>query len=232
MIKQLGSLSLATLLAAGSTTAIAGRPLATDDAGVIERGNCEVESFLARATERGSPSVHGASLQLGCGIAGNTQVALAVTTARGGGESERGLALNGKTALGEPANGNAWAVGWGLGALQPDGGGMKYESSFINGIYTRSIDDALKLHANLGWSHSQSTRRSTTGWALALERSTPASIDVMGEVFGNDRDSAPWVQVGLRWTVVPEKFFLDTSLGRQMNSQRPQQITLGLKAAF
>ena len=232
MIKQLGSISLAALLAASSTTALAGRPLATEDAGVVERGACEVESFLARATERGSPAVNGASLQLGCGIAGNSQVALALATARGGGESERGIALNGKTALGEPANGNAWAVSWGLAAVRPDGGSMKHESSFINGVYTRAIDDALKLHANLGWSRSQSARQSTTGWALALERSMPASIDLMGEVFGNDRDSAPWVQVGLRWTVVPEKFFLDTSLGRQMNSNRPQQFTLGLKAAF
>jgi len=232
MIKQLGTLSLTTLLLAGGTTAWAGRPLATEDAGVIERGACEVESFFAHATERASPSISGASVQLGCGIAGNTQVALAVATARGGGETERGIALNGKTALGEPANGNAWAVAWGLAAVRPDGGSMKHETSFINGVYTRAIDDALKLHANLGWSRSQSARQSTTGWALALERSMPASIDVMGEVFGNDRDSAPWVQVGLRWTVVPEKFFLDTSLGRQMNSHRPQQFTLGLKAAF
>lgn len=231
MTKNLHAVAVASLLlAAGSSQA--GRPLTTDDAGVIEKGHCEIESFLSHATERDAPSAKGGSFQLGCGVAGNTQVALQLTTARSGGATDRGLAFNGKTALGEAGAGNAFAVGWGFTAAQPDGGTMKHEGTFINGIFTKTVDDAMKLHANLGWSRSQSVKQSTTNWGVALERTVAEGFDAMGEVFGTDREKSPWVQVGLRWAVVPEKFFLDTSLGRQTGSTRQQMFTVGLKAAF
>jgi hypothetical protein len=232
MTKPFHVVAVTSLLAAASLSVQAGRPLTTDDAGVVEKGHCEIESFLAHATERDSPSAKGASFQLGCGVAGNTQVALQLVTARSGGASARGLAFNGKTALGEAGAGNALAVGWGLIAAQPDGGTMKYEGAFINGIFTKAVDDAMKLHANLGWSRSQTAKQSTTNWGVALERTVAEGFDAMGEVFSNDREKSPWVQVGLRWAVVPEKFFLDTSFGRMTGATRQQQLTVGLKAAF
>ncbi|MBL0124633.1 MAG: hypothetical protein IPP88_18530 [Betaproteobacteria bacterium] len=53
----------------------------------------------------------------------------------------------------------------------------------------------------------------------------------MAEVFGDDR-SAAWVQVATRWTIVPKRFYVDTSWGVQTDSARAKQITVGLKIAM
>jgi len=53
----------------------------------------------------------------------------------------------------------------------------------------------------------------------------------MAEVFGDDREG-PWWNLGLRWTVADEKFYIDASYGRQMASGRARLVTLGFKFAF
>src|ERR1700740_1820161 len=82
---------LATLLLLAAHCAHAGRPLTTEDAAVIEHGKCETEGFAARMTEPGAPTLNLDSLQLSCGIPGNTQLALAAQRGRGDGETERAL---------------------------------------------------------------------------------------------------------------------------------------------
>lgn len=47
----------------------------------------------------------------------------------------------------------------------------------------------------------------------------------------SDRE-APWVQVGARWAVIPERLFIDSSWGRQVDSNRARQLTVGLKFSF
>lgn len=225
----LGALALACLC----PPALAGRPIVTEDAGVLDRGACEVETFGLRATERATPSTTGLSVQFGCGVGYRSQVALAATSARSDGQTERGLALVGKTALNEPTDtGPAWTLAWGLDAVKPSGDSLDHETTFLNGVVSLPITKSLKLHANLGWSHSQSASQSTTGWAVALERSLPAGIDLLGEVFADDRERSPWVQIGVRWAAVPDKLFLDASWGMQTSSSRPKALTIGLKAAF
>lgn len=209
----------------------AGRPLATDDAGVIETGQCEVESFLARASEREAPSTRGGTVQFGCGVGTQTQVALSAATFRTAGQSEQVWTLSGKTALGEAAGGT-WALAYGLNAVKAPGRSLGHEGSFINGVLTFPLGNVLKMHANLGWSHSQAGHQSTTNWALALEHGNSSGVDVMAETFASDRESSPWIQLGLRWAAMPDKLFIDASWGRQTGSTHPSQLTLGLKFAF
>ena len=55
------------------------------------------------------------------------------------------------------------------------------------------------------------SRRSTTNWALALEHGNSSGVDVMAETFASDRESSPWIQLGLRWAAMPDKLFIDAS---------------------
>ena len=211
----------------------AGRPLVTEDAGVLEPGACEVESFASRQREPSSPRVSGVSLQLGCGVGMQSQVALAGARERSEGETSRAWTFSGKTALNEPADdGPAYTLAWGAASLRQPGGSHRHEDSFLNGVMSMPWGEALTLHANLGWSRSESARQSTTGWALALEHATTPAVSLMTEAFATDRDHAPWVQLAARWTLVPEKLFLDGSWGLQTTGQRPKMVTLGLKASF
>ncbi|HYJ98956.1 MAG TPA: hypothetical protein VEX14_12920, partial [Burkholderiaceae bacterium] len=89
-----------------TTPVFAGRPLQTEDAGVLARGECEVEGSTARLSAAGAVErSHG--LQLGCGIGISTQLALAGMLLQGdAADDARGAELNGKTALWRGAGGD------------------------------------------------------------------------------------------------------------------------------
>lgn len=213
--------------------AFAGRPLVTEDAGVLDRGACEIESFLSRASARGVPRLSGLSLQFGCGVGLGTQAALALAHERAAGETARALAFVGKTSIVDGgADKTSYTLAWGAVSVKPPGGSMKHEDLVLNGVASTPLGDAATLHANLGWTRTRSTSQHTVNWNLALERGLSGGVDVMGEVYADNRDRNPWLAVGLRWHAVPEKLFLDTSYALQTASARPRLFTVGLKAAF
>ena len=225
--------TLALALSFAALGAHAGRPMATEDAGVLDRGACELESYVARATASGLPSARALSLQLGCGFGYDTQLAFAVAEAKAGGLKARTTTLLGKTALNAPANNTtAFTLAWGLAWAKPDGGSNGHELTFLNGVATHPLSSSLKLHANLGWSRSQSAKASTTNWNLGLEKSYASGIDAMAEIYATDRDDAPWVQLAVRWAAIPDKLFVDGSWGLQTGSGSAKQMTVGLKVPF
>lgn len=211
---------------------LAGRPLVTEDAGVLDDRRCEFETFAAHGSELGSPNARGWSVQFGCGFGWRSQIALAAAQARSAGLTERSFALLGKTAVHTSAAGTAYTLAWGLADVKPPGGSSKHETTFLNGVVSTPLAQQTQLHVNLGWSRSQSAHANTTNWALALERSLSGGVDVMGEVFATDRDRSPWLQVAARWALRPEHLFVDASWGFQTVSSRPKLLTVGLKLAF
>ena len=225
-------LCLAALLVPASA-AWAGQPLATEDAAVLSRSDCEFESSLRRQTERGAASSSGAAVKLGCGIGWRSQVALGLDAERSGGRTDQGLKLGGKTALNEAAAGQpAFTLAWELAAARPAGGSLALEDTSALAVTTLTLRPALQLHANLGWSRSRSQRRSSTLWAVAVEQAASDRLDLMAEVYASDRDPAPWMAAGLRWALVPDKLSIDASAGLQASSARARRITLGVKAGF
>lgn len=218
--------------AALSLSAQAGRPLQTEDAGVLERGDCELEGATQRVSvDRARATEH--ALQFGCGIGFRSQVALNASTAKDGGERSRGLALVGKTGLWTGAGDTpagltlAWALRWG----KDDGQPHRHAGTGFNLVYSRPLPAYLTLHANLGHARDEQSRQRSTTWGLALEHAGFGPVAPMAEFFGDDREPA-WWNLGLRWTVVPEKVFVDVSYGRQMSSVQPSLLTAGFKIAF
>lgn len=214
-------------------SAQAGRPLATDDAGTIGLGHCEIESYAGHASAHDAPSLGRLSAQLGCGVFDGTQLALDAVRDRSDGQSLHALNLLGKTRLFQVADdGPGFALAYGLAWQRSTGRSWQHESTMLNGIVSWPVSANLTLHANLGWSHSASARTDTSSWALALEHSAGHGIDVMTELFDDDRSHQPWLQAGIRWTAVPDKLFLDASYGVQSGSQGARAFTLGLRYAF
>lgn len=225
-------LLLTLVLCAASSTAMAGRPLVTEDAAILEPRSCELEAFAVRATESGSPATQGGSAQVGCGMGWRSQVALGTAQLRSDGQTERSYTLGGKTALHELSNGAALTLAWGITGVKPPAGRFEHETTYLNGVMSHPLSAQTKVHANLGWSASRSADASTTNWALALEHALGAGVDLMAETFATDRDRSPWLQAAVRWAVRPEQLFLDASWGFQTRSSRPKALTLGLKLAF
>ena len=213
-------------------SAQAGRPLQTEDAGVLDRGACEVEGAVARLSAEGTTASERA-LQIGCGLGWNSQLALGAASVKDGGDREKGLALAGKTALwtGPGDDPAALSLAWGLQWLKADGDTWRHAGSDLNLVYSRPLAAELTLHANLGHARDRAGRQDSTSWAVALEHAGFGSLAPMAEVFGDDRQ-APWWNLGLRWTAVPERVDVDLSYGRQMVGGRPRLVTLGFKFAF
>lgn len=228
-MNQAHCLALLALLAA--TAAHAGRPLATEDADVLERGSCEWEGFAARTSAAGEAAVHGWTTQVGCGIGWHTQAALAYSRARSDGSTAEGLLLGGKTQLvPRQDGGTGWTLAWGLAGARPSGGSFEHETSYLNLVATRELDEGLTGHANLGWLRSESGHASATTWNLALEKSVASGVDLMGEVYGDDRSEA-WLGLGARWTL-SERFSINGSWARQGGAPNLRLWTLGFKLAF
>jgi hypothetical protein len=213
----------------------AGRPLQTEDAGVLDRAACEIEGFTARASAFGT-ALRENSLQLGCGVGASTQLAAAVARAKEDGASARGFELNGKTRLWQGAAAKddtpaALTLAYALGWSRQSGDKTRHAATELNLAYSHPLDAEWTAHANLGHARDEIAKAGVTTWGLALEHAGFGAWAPMAELFGDDRD-APWWNLGLRVTALPEKFFIDASYGRQITSGKPTLWSVGFKLAF
>jgi hypothetical protein len=233
----MNNLLAATICLAGiaiATPAHAGRPLQTEDAGVIDRGNCEVEGAALRTTTLGERSTE-QGLGLACGVGANSQLGLGASSVREGGVSARGVSLGGKTGLwkGEGDEAAALTLAWGLGWARVDNN-WKHAATDLNLVLSQPLAGNT-LHLNLGHTRDVQGREVSTTWNVALEHPGfevgGINLAPMAELFGDDRTSA-WWNVGLRATVIPEKVFFDVSYGRQTRGDKPTLVTAGFKFAF
>lgn len=213
-----------------SGPAQAGRPLVTDDAGVLERGGCEVEGARLRAKATGSSETE-TSVQLTCGIGWSSQLAANATSLNADGSRSRGASLLGKTALWQSEQDAALALAWRLGWDRATGESWRHAATDFNLIYSRPLPTDLTLHANLGHAIDRLGDSRSTTWGIALEHAGFGGLAPMAELFGDDRESA-WWNLGLRYTAVPERVFIDASYGRQFSDARTRLWTVGFKLAF
>jgi hypothetical protein len=223
-------LALAWLGLLVTDAAWAGRPLLTEDAGVLAERTCEFEAFLARPQ---SSNVTFRSGQVSCGTSFHTQLAIAV-----GGDNSSSttlLALAGKTALTELTADSAglalaYAAVWQNHPLDH----FRHQAMEAKAVLTLPAGHYL-LHANAGWIGNQGPQAEHADrltWNLALERPNAIhAVDLMMELVG-DNHNAPWLQFAARWAMVPGRVFLDGSWGIQGNAQKDKQLSLGAKISF
>lgn len=219
-------------LAMWALPAHAGRPLQTEDAGILDKGTCEVEGATARLRETGLGTARESSLQLACGVGASSQIALAASRASFAGVSEPGLRLGGKTEVWKGAGDDAAAVtiAWGISSVKPAGSGWK--TGTLDAVAVASMPLAgMTLHVNIGHERDVIGRTSTTPWGIAIEHPGFGAWAPMAEIFGDDRDPA-WWNLGLRYTLAKDQAYVDLSWGRQMSSARPTLLTAGFKFVF
>jgi hypothetical protein len=220
-------LRLAAALTAALTpfaTAHAGRPLATDDAAVVETGSCQLEVWTAH--ERGA---RGLWLNPGCGLFAHTEIALGGARIKADGEDRFTLltwqAKHLLRAHDDTRAGFALALG-GERARRVHEGNV-----FLNGIATVPLgSESRLLHLNLGALRAQAA--DSTGrralWGLALDSEVAADTRASIEGFGLSGERARW-QAGLAHEVVPGRLQIDASVGSLLGRWRETRaFTLGL----
>ena len=216
------------------TPAFAGRPLQTEDAGVLARGECEVEGSAARLSAADA-SERSEALQLGCGIGVSTQLALALALLHGdAADAARGAELNGKTELWRGPGGDdapALVLAYGVLGVKRGAEGWRHAASQARLVHTRTLHPDWLLHANLGHARNETSRARSTIWGLAFEHTGIGAIAPMAELFGGDREPA-WWNLGVRASVVRDTLYFDGSFGQQMSAARARLTTLGFKWVF
>lgn len=225
------ALALAAALACGP--ACAGRPLVTEDAGVLERGDCEFEGIGSHLSAAGSTARMG-QVQLSCGIGLQTQIQGAIATSSIERERSTLATAGGKTYLRQLTDEQAgFALAYSFVGSRPSGMGWQYDVTALLGVVTVPVRKDLLLHANLGASYSRAERDTNAIWAGAVEflRVGATAFDLMAEAFGTQRDPL-WLNLAVRYTVVPERVSVNASFGAQGGSERAKLATLGFKLNF
>lgn len=226
-VQLLAALAALTLCGAAQ----AARPLATEDADVLDRGQCEVEGVIAQSKPSGEPSTRGWTAQGACGVGANTQLALAYNRSRTDDADFSALLFGGKTAiLTREGEGLGLSLAYGLVSAKAENGSMEHELSYLNAVATRELARGWTGHANLGWLRSESASTNSTTWNLALERALGNGVDLMGELYGDDR-AKPWIGVGARWAV-SDKLSLNAAWATQRETPRVNAWSIGFKLAF
>lgn len=209
----------------------AGRPFATDDAGVLASGDCELEAYGSRLQSRVDPTESGGWAQVGCGAGFGTQLAVGGGRFRAGDGTSAIASLVGKTALRRLTDdGIGVALAYAVGGTKPPDGSLRHARSSAALVVSMPRGRTL-LHANLGIDRNHLEGTTATTYALAIERRGERRVDVGIELYGQ-RGESPWIGTGARYAIEPDKLFADLSFAARTGAGSARQLTIGLKYAF
>ncbi len=218
-------LRLALLYAALAGAASAGRPLATDDARILEPGRCHVETWVAR--ERGG-GARESWLLPACNLGGGAAAAewaLGVLRSSDGGARTRGWQAQLKTVLVEADAGRP-GLALAFGTQRAAGSAQPY--AYLAGTWEPQA--AWALHANLGAVHEGAVRATRANWAAAAEWSPSAAQSLAFELFGQAGAGARW-QASARRELLPGRLHLDASVARPVSGRGGSgtSVSVGMK---
>lgn len=213
-----------------SPAAHAGRPMATDDAAVLDEGACQLEAWTERTHDTNTTW-----LNPSCNPFGATEFAL------GAGRQQDRQNNTGNSAL------ISWQVKHLLRAYDDQNagfavatGGQHARSSGANEIFIKGIatlplrGEDLLAHLNLGaLRQREDAQRDYRGtWGIALDAAvsprTRASLESYGMTGGSSEPRKNW-QLGLRYALIPDRLQLDASVGSPFGHWAEHRVvTVGL----
>ena len=215
--------ALLGILLLAASAAHAARPFVTDDARIVDKDGCQVETFVKRQRRYDEnefwflPACNpwGAELTLGHirvdGILGDTRTTV----------------LQAKTLL-IPLTTNGTGVALTLGAFYGS-----TTNPYLNAIGSFSFaDDRVVVHTNLGALRDNvaSTTRGTWGVGAEVLLMGPRLYGIV-ETYGQ-RGDKPTAHTGLRIWIVPNRVQLDTTVGVRRSTLEHRFGTVGLRVLW
>lgn len=195
--------------------ALAGEPLATDDASVLDQGTCQFEAWHRWSNSGG----HVGWLVPACSV--TDQVELGVGWARYREPDESGhtlFLLQAKTVLYRSPD-DRWSAGAVASAVHDTGRTTRrkgiHEAAALGLLSFNALDETLRLHVNAGviYNHGEYT---TAAWGTAFEYDFREGWTAMGELF-RDAPGRPSYQVGLRYLLITDRVELFVSGGDRLH---------------
>jgi hypothetical protein len=215
--------TLAGVLAA--TCAHAGRPLATDDASVLEAGSCHLESWLEH-----TPDGRAFWAMPACSPLAGVELAIGGARSHRDGEPAATIGAWQVKTVWQQVSESQPGYGLALGGQHVRGGAGSTE---LKGIASWPLrGDALLLHTNLGWLRARDgeldERQNHATWAVALDSALGERTRASLESLGTSGQRAAW-QAGLSYALVPDRIQIDASVGSAFGRWRgTRSFTLGM----
>lgn len=212
------------LCCGAAPAAWAARPLVTDDASVLDPGQCQLETWVQRDPRHTHywivPACHAwDDWEVGVGAAR--------LHPRSSSSDRANLALlQAKTVLAAPKDG-WWRLGLAVADEFQPARGLAGTWSLNLPLTVDLRDDLLQWHTNLGWRRERQGQPAAT-WATALEAVLGQRAALTVEAFGI-RGGGAWRQLGLRYTLLPGHMDLDVQWGMKAGSgSRERYYAAGL----
>lgn len=220
----------ATALALACSAASAGRPSATENADVIDRGTCEVEPLVSSTRGGGVAKTDSWGANFTCGIGYSTQPFVTYTRSRSLGLAEESLALGAKSTLLAPQGGRpGLGVNYAIVSGKAGGTGWRTEIASIAGLATMEVATEVLLHANLGVTHLRDTKSNTTYWSVGVERT--GNLTLAADLLGDDRSDGASVSVGVGYSFTP-RFSANATYATGLEAPRLRNFAVGAKFVF
>lgn len=207
----------------------AARPLVTDDARLTNAHGCQLESWM-RSYQGG----HELWALPACNLGENFEITL-------GGGSYRNKDDNYHTkdwvaqfkTLFKPLETNGWGIGLAAGrVMHPDiqpGPNQLGNTYFYVPVSFSLRDDDVIVHVNVGMLRDRQEDRNKVNMGVGSEFKLGGNFKGVAEVFG-DHTQNPFYQVGLRYSLVPEVFQIDGTVGQQVNGDsKTQWLSIGVR---
>ncbi len=198
------------LLFATPPACYAARPFVTDDARVVDPDHCQLETFYK---EQRAYSGHEFWFLPAC-----NQLGVEWTVGGNRIEGENNLIVQGKKLL-KPLETNGYGLALSVGSFGGD--------PYVNGIASFSfLQDWSVVHTNLGYLQNRAT------WGIGLEQLVYAPrVYAILETFG-ERGDMPTQHAGIRFWVIPNRFQIDSTVGRQSGEPTQRFYSIGLRFLF
>lgn len=199
------------------------RPLLNDDARVVDRGDCQIESWSVR-----SANLTEYWLLPACGVGAGTEIAAGLQQVRRTSEHDRLGLVQIKYILKslEPAGvGSALT----LGAQSSPLGTSYYLNTPLSWL---SRTERTAVHLNLGWATVAGATGFVRSGGIGVEQHMAGPLWLIAERH-HPRPASPLWQAGVRWWIAPAQLQLDATVGSQaVRGDSSRFFTLGLRWIF
>ena len=226
-MRKTSFITTAAVLACGASTAWAARPLATEDAAILEKKTCEFELQGGRTTASGASAMRDWETLVACGVGAQTQLFAAYGEVKSDGIKLPAVALGGKTNVAK-SDAIGWTLAYALGAVKEPGSSYKLEDLALTGVMSAEIGGGWLGHVNLGLNRSRSARQTTTSWSAGLER--PGEFIFAIDAFGDDRNK-PGASTGVGWEAT-KGLILSATYEMLFEKPRIKRVAFGAKLEF
>lgn len=203
---------IVALCCGAAPAAWAARPLTTDDAPILDPGQCQLETWV----QRDPTHVHFWAVPA-CNVGGDWEVGAGVARlhGHGGGNGLTLAVIQAKTVLAAPKDG-WWRLGLAVANQFEPARGLAGDWSAYLPLTVDLNRDRLQWHTNLGWRRERHGTPAAT-WATGLEAAVGQRAALTVEAYGI-RGGGAWRQLGARYAVVPGRADIDLAWGEKAGS--------------